>query len=313
VLRIFPVCYLAIALVLLSSLIPAVAHHFPDAASRVRGVQLWYWTYTTNFLIALHGWPAAPMRSAHLWSLAVEEQFYLIWPALVLLVDRRTLARICIGLLIACPILRLALFLGGTPARDLVVLTPMRMDTLAIGALLAIAARSDGGLGRWRRVLGYAAIACVMALASTLIVRIRIANESPEIATIGFSLIAIVAAALVTFAATTPAGSLGHRVLAHPALRAVGRYSYAMYIFHLPVVGLLHARGLAPDVIPAVMGSHLPAQLGFSILCFAVTYVIALASWHFFEHPILRLKDRFPYDREPVSVSVRYLSDRRIA
>jgi peptidoglycan/LPS O-acetylase OafA/YrhL len=253
------------------------------------------------------------MRTAHLWSLAVEEQFYLVWPALVLLVDRRTLTRICIGLLIVCPLLRTALFLSGTPARDLVVMTPTRIDTLALGALLAIAARSDGGLARWRRVLAYVAIPSVILLASTLTFRIRIANESPEIATIGFSLIAIVAGALVTFATTTPAGTGAHRVLAHPALRAVGRYSYAMYIFHFPIVGLLHARHLAPDAMPTVLGSHLPAQLVFTALCFAATYAVAFASWHLFESPILRLKRHFPYDREPRSVSVRYVSDRRIA
>ena len=193
------------------------------------------------------------------------------------------------------------------------MLTPTRMDTLALGALLAIAARSDGGLARWRRVLGYAAIASAIALASTLTFRERLANESPEIATIGFSLIAIIAAALVTFATTTPADSLAHRALAHPALRAVGRYSYAIYIFHLPVVGLLHVPHLAPDAMPLVLGSHLPAQLAFTALCFVVSYAIAFASWHLFEHPILKLKARFPYEREPVSVSVRRVSDPRIA
>jgi peptidoglycan/LPS O-acetylase OafA/YrhL len=313
VLRIFPVYYLTIALVLLLSFVPMVQHHFPDAAAEIRRVQPWYWTYTTNFLIAAHGWAAAPMRSTHLWSLAVEEQFYLIWPALVLLVDRRTLTRICIGLLIACPLLRLGLFLAGAPARDLVVLTPTRLDTLAFGALLAISARSDGGLMRWRRPLGWAAAVCVLLLASTLTFRNRIANESPEIGTIGFSLIAIVAGALVTFATTTPTGTLAHRVLAHPALRAVGRYSYAMYIFHFPIVGLLHARHLAPDTMPTLLGSHLPAQIGFTALCFALTYAVAFVSWHCFEQPILRLKSYFPYDREPKSVSVRYVSDRRIA
>jgi len=313
VLRIFPIYYLTISLALAASFIPAVAHHFPDAAAEIRHVQPWYWTYTTNFLIALHGWAAAPMRSTHLWSLAVEEQFYLIWPALVLLVDRRTLVRICVGLLVVCPLLRCVLFFMGVPPRDLVVLTPTRIDTLALGALLAIAARSDGGLARWRRVLAYIAIPSAIALASTLTFRIRIANESPEIVTIGFSLIAAIAAAFITFAATTPTGTLAHRFLAHPALRAVGRYSYAMYIFHFPVVGLLHARRLAPDVMPTVLGSHLPAQFAFTLLCFAVTFALAFMSWHLFEHPILKLKRYFPYDREPASVSVRYMSDRRIA
>ena len=313
VLRIFPVYYLTIALVLLLSFVPIVEHHFPDAATEIRRVQPWYWTYTTNFLIVAHGWAAAPMRSTHLWSLAVEEQFYLIWPALVLLVDRRVLTRICIGLLIACPILRIALFLSGAPVRDLVVLTPTRLDTLAFGALLAIAARSQGGLIRWRRPLGWVASVCILLLASTLAFRPRIANESPEIATIGLSLIAIVAGALVVFATTTPQGTLADRFLAHPALRAVGRYSYAMYIFHFPIVGLLHARHLSPDDMPTWLGSHIPAQIGFTALCFAISYAVAFASWHLFEQPILRLKEYFPYDREPKSVSVRYVSDHRIA
>jgi peptidoglycan/LPS O-acetylase OafA/YrhL len=312
VLRIFPIYYLTIAVVLLLSLLPVVARHFPDATEFSR-VQPWYWTYTTNYLVALHGWAAAPMRSTHLWSLAVEEQFYLIWPALVLLVDRRTLARICIGFLIVCPLLRLGLFLTGTDVTVLQVITPTRLDTLGLGALLAIAARSEGGLMRWRRPLGYAALGCIAALASTLAFRIRIADQSPEIATIGYSLIACVCGALVTFATTTPAGTVTHRFLAHPALRAIGRYSYAMYIFHFPIVGLLHARHLAPDSMPTILGSHLPAQLAFTALCFGLTYAVAFVSWHLFEQPILKLKEHFPYDREPKSVSVRYLSDRRIA
>lgn len=312
-LRIFPVYYLCIALVILASLVPVVAHHYPAASRQIRQVQPWYWTYTVNYLIAFHGWDAAAMRSSHLWSLAIEEQFYLVWPALVLLVDRRTLTRICIALLIACPILRLALYFTGTGTPALLVMTPTRLDTLAFGALLAIAARSDGGLERWRRALGYGAIVSGVLLASTLTFRIRLANESPEIATVGFSLIAIVAAYFVTFATTTPAGSLAHRALAHPALRAVGRYSYAMYVFHMPIVGLLHDRGLAPDHTPTVLGSHLPGQFAFTALCFVLSYAVAFASWHLFEQPILKLKSYFPYDREPKSVSVPCVSDRRIA
>jgi peptidoglycan/LPS O-acetylase OafA/YrhL len=298
VLRIFPLYYLVIGLVVLAASIPVIADHFPWAATEVRGAQPWYWTYTTNYLIALHGWAAAPMRSTHLWSLAVEEQFYLVWPALVLLVDRRTLTRICVGLLIACPILRIGLYFAHVPTHALVVLTPTRIDTLAFGALLAIAVRSPGGLERWERPLKYAALVCIVALLSTLSFRPRLADESPEICTIGFSLIAVVAGALVAFGATAAPGTTGHRVLAHPALRAIGRYSYAIYVFHFPVIGLLHARGLAPDARPALFGSHVPAQIAFTAISFGVSFAIAFASWYLFENPILQLKSYFPYDRE---------------
>lgn len=314
VLRIFPLYYVCIALVLIASSIPAIAAHFPEQAAEIHRVQPWYWTYTTNWLIAFRGWAAAPMRSTHLWSLAVEEQFYLIWPALVLLVDRRTLTRICIGLIIACPLLRIGLlFIAHVPPRALVVLTPTRIDTLAFGALLAIAARSDGGLARWRRPLKYGAIVCAVALLSTLPFRVRLANEDFDMATIGFTMIAIVASALVAFGATVPAGTTGHRMLANPVLRAFGRYSYALYVFHFPVVGLLHARGLAPDAHGAVLGSHLPAQLVFSVLAIGVSFLIAFASWHLLEHPLLMLKAYFPYDRAtrpvpvpPEQASVRF-------
>jgi peptidoglycan/LPS O-acetylase OafA/YrhL len=298
VLRIFPLYYVCITLVLLSTAIPAIAAHFPEQAAEIHRVQPWYWTYTTNWLIAFRGWAAAPMRSTHLWSLAVEEQFYLIWPALVLLVDRRTLARICVGLIIVCPLLRIGLlFFAHVPPRALVVLTPTRIDTLAFGALLAIAARADGGLARWRRPLNLAAIVCGVALLATLPFRIRLANEDFDIVTIGFTLIAIVASAFVLFGATAAPGTLGYRVLANPVLRAFGRYSYALYVFHFPVVGILHARGLAPDARPAILGSHLPAQIAFTALCLGVSFVIALASWYLLENPLLQLKAYFPYDK----------------
>jgi peptidoglycan/LPS O-acetylase OafA/YrhL len=299
VLRIFPLYYLCIALVLLSASIPAIAAHFPEAAGQIHRVQPWYWTYTTNYLIAFRGWAAAPMRSTHLWSLAVEEQFYLLWPALVLLADRRLLTWICVGLLIACPVLRVVLFFAHVAPRAIVVLTPTRIDTLALGALLAIAVRSAGGLERWRRPLAYGAVICAVPLIATLSFRPRLANESPEICTLGFSAIAVIMAAVVAFGATAAPGGLGHRVLAHPVLRAFGRYSYALYIVHFPVIGLLHARGLAPDARPAFLGSHIPAQIAFTALSIGLSFAIAFASWYLFENPILQLKSYFPYDREP--------------
>ena len=75
--------------------------------ARWRELQGWYWTYTVNFLIALKGgWGAAPLHSGHLWSLAIEEQFYLVWPFVVWKLDRRTLMTVCLSVVVAVLVLK---------------------------------------------------------------------------------------------------------------------------------------------------------------------------------------------------------------
>jgi peptidoglycan/LPS O-acetylase OafA/YrhL len=298
VLRIFPLYYLCVALVLVSSYIPFVANNFPEAAASVHHVQAWYWTYTTNFLVATHGFAAAPMRSAHFWSLAVEEQFYLLWPAIVLFTTRKRLAQICVALLVFCPLLRVAFFAAHVDPYAVFVLTPTRVDSLAMGALLAIGVRSEGGLARWRNLIVYAGASGAAFLLGTLVVRDRLANTSPEIETIGLTAIGAVSALLIYLAVTAAPKSGVHRVLAHPVLRAFGRYSYGLYVLHFPIMGLLHARKLAPDAIAPILGSHLLPQLGFTAVSVAVSFAVAFASWHLFENPILSLKSHFPYERQ---------------
>ena len=294
-LRIFPLYYICVALVVSASFLPLVMARFPQAATNIRHVQGWYWTYTTNYLIAWHGFNAAPMRSSHFWSLAVEEQFYLLWPTVVLLANRRTLTRICVALLVICPLLRAGLWLAHASPMAAWVLTPTRIDTLAVGALLAIAARSDGGLRRWHRLVTAAGVVGTLFITVSFVARSSVNRDYPEFEIFGYSAIAAICAALVVAAMTADAGTRTQRVLSSRALGTLGRYSYGLYVVHFPIIGLLHARGLAPDAAPAVLGSHLPAQLAFSALGVAASFAVALASWYCLEQPMLRLKAYFPY------------------
>src|SRR5437870_557283 len=88
VLRIFPLYYGVVAFSLL--ILPYIPHWKLENLARIKGDELWYWTYLSNFSIAAH----AAFRHGILdvsWSLSIEEQFYLMWPLLVLLLSRRSL------------------------------------------------------------------------------------------------------------------------------------------------------------------------------------------------------------------------------
>jgi peptidoglycan/LPS O-acetylase OafA/YrhL len=131
-LRIFPVYYafLAYIFILRKAQVPSGAW--------------WYWTYLTNVMFARVGW--TPSIEPHLWSLAVEEQFYLFWPAAISLIRRSWLRPICWALIVLSTGLRIvvAQHWGWTPAY---VLTVCRLDEFAAGALLASYARARQPVG----------------------------------------------------------------------------------------------------------------------------------------------------------------------
>src|SRR5262249_10402346 len=110
---------------------------------QVRSEAVWHLTYTSNFLFARQGYFS--LATAHLWSLSVEEQFYLVWPFLILLVPWRLLLPLIAAILVGGIVFRvlgtLVLPMDGVA---LYVLTPASLDALAAGALLAaVRLRSD--------------------------------------------------------------------------------------------------------------------------------------------------------------------------
>jgi peptidoglycan/LPS O-acetylase OafA/YrhL len=144
-LRIFPLYYavLFVALVIL----PYFSHPKLAKWSHVGGLgQVWYWLYLSNWSIALGGVGVRHGMIDISWSLSIEEQFYLIWPVMVQWFSRRRLIGICVGLIATAFGVRLALRLAGAPIIWAMMLTPARMDDLAVGALIALLARGRGGL-----------------------------------------------------------------------------------------------------------------------------------------------------------------------
>jgi peptidoglycan/LPS O-acetylase OafA/YrhL len=290
VLRIFPLYFSALSIVFFVAL--PVAERLHLAHSVPVSEQLWYWLYLSN-------WRNASGHIlyylSHFWTLAVEEQFYLVWPCVVFFLSRRSLLKVCAGTILICLASRCALCWNGAWTEFLHRGTIFRMDDLAWGALLALAATDPQlslQLNRWGKI---GVSLAILVLASILIFAGTSALSWPMMS-IGYTALGLTSACLV-WIASRGSNHLGwsSRLLNIGPLRSFGKYSYGIYVLHYPIVILLQ------------MGNErLGAKLPWShysgvflvlriVLGFGLSYAAALFSWNLLEKPFLRLKERFKY------------------
>ncbi len=288
VLRIFPLYYGALFVTFF--LVPIVLPG-DEALARLTGEQAWYWSYMANVRTAFWGWP--PWHIGHFWSLAVEEQFYMVWPLLVFLCPRRLFFWVCVATIAASPVLRVMFWLDGHQAY-VNVFTPATMDGLGFGALLALLARAPGGmerLRRWARPVGsVAGITLIAVLIST-------GGWDPTHAFIRTGarlLVAISFAGLLVMAASAPSGTIMHRFFASRTMVFFGVYSYGMYVIHQPLILLMRQQGLTLELFVGSPESRLLGRITIFALAMVLTIVLSLASYRFYEQPFLRLKRYFP-------------------
>jgi peptidoglycan/LPS O-acetylase OafA/YrhL len=291
-LRIFPLYYLVLFLALV------VLPQFPALHTVVAGPidvppQWPYWFYLTNFAIADRGWVHGWVDVA--WSLAIEEHFYLVWPLLVWLCPPRLLALLCVVIIVAEPIARIdARAVNVAASLSVYVLTWFRLDGLAIGALLALAQRRGvlPLLDRWAPIVVIAGVAGIIACT---ILGGHTWWWNRRMQQYGYSLIAITAGAMLVSAVNRPADSLWPRMLSAGWLRAFGKYSYGLYLLHLPVMRIVREYVFNPQEYETLGMGPWNAQVLFYGAATAPAFALAWLSWRLFEAPILRLKARFPY------------------
>ncbi len=289
-LRIFPLYYLVVFASVV--VLPAM----PAAEQLLVGPQTpperWpYWLYLTNFTVADRGFIHGILDIA--WSLAIEEQFYIVWAVVVWLCPPRGLGLLCAALIVVSPWLRLEAVATGTDPIAVYVLTPYRADSLATGALLAWSATRG-----W--LPGLAAAAPWVTLAGVLtLVAVTVADGStwwqgPWWQRVGYSGVALTSGALLVGALAHSSEAWWPRVLSARWLGAFGKYSYALYLFHLPVLRVVRAYVFDPLEVH-LLGAIWLSQLAFYVIATLPAFALAWVSWHIFEHPILRLKRWFPY------------------
>jgi peptidoglycan/LPS O-acetylase OafA/YrhL len=301
-LRIFPLYY---AIFLLLLLLTPVMHW------RWNSAWILWPAYLGNFVFYMPEWLVRPewmlvsngqlvganhvmLQLGHFWTLCVEEQFYLLWPWFVFTRSRKTLFWLCGIVIVVLPFLRIFAAHVFPPAairaNVLFRTLPFQMDSLLLGALLALVLRSQyrSELLRWGRIA-----ANVLALVTLVYVYCRVdlqiaALHQPFVKHFGpliwqTSVVNIVSGAVI-LNLLRPASWM-YRIFNLRPLRCLGRISYGAYIFH----NIPHE--FYVTWAERITVSHV--QLVTSLIAIVMTLLLSTLSYRFFETPFLRLKDRW--------------------
>jgi peptidoglycan/LPS O-acetylase OafA/YrhL len=299
-LRVFPLYYLIIVLLL----------YVLPRPERPDGMAAAHLLYYQNIWYALSPFHVRDGALEVTWSMAIEEQFYLVWPAIVWLVPRRHLAKVCVAAIVGAIALRWGLVANGFERTWL--LTPCRADSICLGGLLAVT--SGGPAWLWRVLLG-GSVAGLLGLAFAGDLgfqppfRFGPWLDLPVIQVVGLSCAALFAASVMMVA--RQGGWLG-RLFSTRFMGMLGMFSYAAYLSHMLVIELLAKllldppndadapwlRSLAEHLsvrdLMVRSGSNIGSAVFFYLLVMTCTLGIGWLSWHLIEKRFLTLKRYFP-------------------
>ncbi len=283
-LRILPVYY--VVLVLLLTVIPAV-YSGPTSLKADPKEQLSLWLFIVNWT------QAAPYGFGHLWSLAVEEQFYLFWPFLVHRLSARRLVTVCIFIALMAFAARSIMVFSGASSWTVYTATTSRLDALGLGGAGACLLRAPAARAWLTSRLTAVNLGALLLLISGIPFTRAYDMDAIPCQLFGYTLLALCCAALVTTTA------IGHsqlrrtfieRILCWSPLRSCGKYSYAIYIFHQPINKLFGEPWML-----ARFGVHPAAHVVYlySLTVGLVSFGAAYLSYHLLEKHFLDLKYLF--------------------
>lgn len=303
-LRIFPLYYgFFAALLFLSPLV--------GGQKTTKGVQTlyenqwWIWTHMVNWLVALTG-EFQPLSVGGWWSLSIEEQFYLAWAIVIALTPQRKLLRLCLALIVASIVIRFAMVWFGASWEAIYTVTFARMDGIALGAAIAVTARSEAGLGNVKR---WSLIAAAIALTGFVVMEslLGTAYEPGRTFSIAIQITLFVWlwGALVVGTLVASPGSFLQRLTHLKILRIFGKFSFALYLFHMVMNDIFLRIGFDPNTGFVIGRSILPWQMLYLGTAISFSLICAFLSWHLYEKQFLKLKSFFPMSKRPLAEPLR--------
>ena len=232
-----------------------------------------------NWVYVFYGLPAS--FAIPLWTVSIEEQFYLAWPPLMRWASKRTLALIAAGILVIANAWRVRLALAAAPVEMMEYNTFTRLDPIALGILIALLGDRLPKLVRLQR------LALLLAGVVTWVATywLCVSTNPPRVSTgataLGHLLTAAASAAILLSVLGSTHGFLRNRTLIY-----LGKISYGLYVLHE------FAHFCTLRILPAATPIQVAAQ---SALGFMLTVVLAAASYRWLESPFLRWKERFAH------------------
>lgn len=290
ILRIFPLYYAFVGIMLAT--LPILA---PQEISNIPSIVPFLLSYTQNWMYMFNV-AEMPLYLAVTWSLAIEEQFYLIWPTIVYYTRRETLIKIGVGLILLSFAYRVAGVLfwknTGQVTNFFYFDTLSRFSEIVFGALLAVFYFDRAYQERIRRFSFPAFMISISAF--VILCTHQFPALIPYYGNIpltlwAYILIPLFSTSLIATLLTRPEKSLLRGFFCNRVFVFFGKYSYSMYLIHMPIALLL---------LDSMRDMHIKGwkmYASFTILVYALTILGSLLSWNLLEKHMLNLKKYFEY------------------
>jgi len=289
--RIVPAYYFLLLVVFVIT--PALFHSVATPAFiEMKSHQFHYWLFMVNILDAYRGWPAY-LLFVPLWSLSVEMQFYLLWPFITrgYIHFKKMWLLLMIAFCVLAVFFRIyaGYFFNWRPLYRYVML-PGRLDDFALGGLLYISWSKDLFKKKYFVFFLLAVLCLVAAISIMIYFHTAWAFSKSPVDIIGYSVNGLFWFFLISFSLRTPNKYI-QRLLSAKWLTMTGKYSYGMYLFHVPVYLL---------VTKCITSLHVSTGIEFVIITFCsvlLTYIIAYLSSTVIERPFLKMRNIFSLNK----------------
>jgi len=288
VLRIFPLYYLSLIVFLL--ILPRIKD-FPLDFSFYVDHQWWFWTYLQNWFLIFHDVGNTTTAIQHYWSLAVEEQFYIVWPFIIFLIRKPTWLLAIAGLLLV-GVICTRLYMWTIQIKDLNyfgLYTYTRIDGICIGSMLAILQFMRSPFIKKY----FTGLVLLLAALNFIFYFINKQYEFtyPYLAIVGYTTFAMLFA-IVVHEVIQGENKVFNFLLNIKPLRFFGKISYGLYVFHWPVYLILY--GWVEEQTEAMTNlSGNSLMIVVSILLTLIGVLISIFSFYTFESYFLKKKKAF--------------------